>query len=242
MLYIVSLHTKGWYLETEIHSENIITVRLLDKKIISKIQLLKVKFYNFIERISVIRLKKHYVIYEDDLPTVEVFFSREIYPRFLKTRREIFKSITERWNDIESSLSKTISIDKIVRMKPNDEQFIDLEYFVFPLEFYINGLESYAQKFDKEEYLPIKNRILESVNDLREEIAAQFRLKLNAILETANALRSSSLNIASKNASLARLQKYIRDTKIIANYMHDKKLQEEFENVLSQISDLDLPI
>ena len=205
-LYIVELRTRGWSVGVSYTLEERIlsTVFRLSKEQKNRLQYLKVKFYRFLDRVSLFTIGDKYVVSQKDLPEIEREFS-SIYSEFVKMRREFYEDIISRWDQIQRRLeerliSMGVPVSRIHRLKPSDEgSFLDMYYVVIPLSLTIDQLVNVSEEFEKlarerDEYKALARRVREEAERNLAEVRRAYEEKIRELEEIVERLKNALKN------------------------------------------------
>lgn len=199
-LYVVELRTRGWAVGVSRSEEErvLTTIFRLSKNQKNRLQQLKVKFYRVLAKYSVLRLGDKYVIPLKNLPEVERRFL-EIQKEFNNLRREIFLDIVGKWDNMRLvlrnyALKHNILPDRIEKLKPDGEDFIDMYYLVFPLKLNISQMLYVSEELEKlakerDEYKSLAARLKNEAENMTREIKTKYEEKireLNKVIEQLN--------------------------------------------------------
>lgn len=200
-LYVVELRTLGWAVGISHSPEERIltTIARLSREQRNRLQYLKVKFYRVLDRLSVLRFGEKYVVPQRRLPEVEAAF-RNIYGEFIELRRSIFEEISSRWDEIKegleaSALRMGIEVD-VSRLRPSDEDFLDMRYTITPLDLSVNQLVDLSERFEqlareKEEYRTLAQRLREEAARNLNEVRKKYEEKVKGLERAVNELKKA---------------------------------------------------
>jgi len=198
-LYIVELRTRGLFVGvSKVPEERILTtVFRLGEKERNKVLYLRFKFYRSLDKLSVLTLfGEKYVVPRKYLPEVERVFS-EVYGEFLKVRREAYSKLVDRWDEVRKRLEDMgIPPEKILRIKPSDESFLDIYYVVTPLSVVINGFMKASEELEGEgdEYRVIAGRVRDEAERILNEVRRGYEEKVKELEKVVEELRKSPKN------------------------------------------------
>jgi hypothetical protein len=249
-LFVVQLHTRGWSVGISYTPEDRIltSISRLSREQRSQLQYLKVKFYRFLDSVSLFKFQNQYVVREKDLVEAERFFRAEVYRQFSDLRNEIFSDIVNNWAEIEQRLKKyveTHNLDpsKLQRLRPNGfraEDFLDIYYTITPLDTQVSGVLDLAEEFRKkseeaEEYRLVAERLRiegqRALNQLRQQYEEKISQMGKIIEKLKSALKESEVKLYK-----AKLAGLVDDAKDIADLVGGETV-EDLKNRLEAIKE-----
>jgi chromosome segregation ATPase len=215
-LFIVELHTKGWGAGfSHTPEERVLTTFFrLSNKQKNTLHYLKVRFYRIVDRHSVFELGDKYVVPQRKLVIIEKEF-QEIYREFKKLREEFYNDIMKNWKTIEKRIRKFAkrvgaSETRIERLKPDDENFLEMYYTVTPLSDLINQIYRTSEDFERlsqqvAEYKNLAKRVREEADRMINEMREKYNDKIKELNDTIEKLKDA-LKKKSKEAYVLRLK------------------------------------
>jgi len=236
-LFIVQLHTKGWAVGVSYTPEErvLMSIFRLSNEQKNRLQYLKVKFYRFVGSLSICKFGEQYVVREKDLIGIERFFKDEVEKPFLEERKKIFRELLDKWDEIENRLvsyAKRHGIDpnRISRLKPKEESFLDLYYTVTPLDLQISGVFDLASKFEEksseaQEYRALAERVKRDAERRIAELKAIYEEKIAEMNRVIEKLKEA---VKEKDRELykARLMGLVEDAKDVAELIGEETAED----------------
>lgn len=199
-LFIIEVHCKGLQVGvTKSPEDRIITTFFrFSKEEKSKFQYFKIRTYRLLERLSNFKLGDKYVISTKNLLVFEKEF-QQIYIEFAQFRKEVYDRLNDNWPLIFEKMSTyakrfEIPTEKLERLKPNDELFLDLNYDITPLPSLLRQIYKTYEDFQqlsrqKEEYRMLAERMRRKMEETRMELKKQYDEKIRTLNEKIEMLK-----------------------------------------------------